>query len=201
MRLYSDFADHRARQITADVIALTLIALWIWLGVTVFTLIESLADFGVQMEQAGAGFRETMTEVGENLGGVPVIGGGIRVPFDGASQAGGALEAAGQSQQDAVLQLAVVLGVGIAALPILMILALWLIPRVRFVRKSSRARQFVVSGAGIDLLALRALANQKLATLARVDPDAMAAWRRGDDRVLRELASLELKSSGVRLQP
>ncbi|MDZ4044809.1 MAG: hypothetical protein U1E32_03405 [Rhodoglobus sp.] len=201
MRLYSDFADHRARQITADVIALTLIALWIWLGVTVFTLIESLADFGVQMEQAGAGFRETMTEVGENLGGVPVIGGGIRVPFDGASQAGGALEAAGQSQQDAVLQLAVVLGVGIAALPILMILALWLIPRVRFVRKSSRARQLVVSGAGIDLLALRALANQKLATLARVDPDAMAAWRRGDDRVLRELASLELKSSGVRLQP
>lgn len=200
MRLYSDFADHRARQITADVIALTLIALWIWLGVTVFTLIESLADFGVQMEQAGAGFRETMTEVGENLGGVPVIGGGIRVPFDGASQAGGALEAAGQSQQDAVLQLAVVLGVGIAALPILMILALWLIPRVRFVRKSSRARQLVVSGAGIDLLALRALANQKLATLARVDPDAMAAWRRGDDRVLRELASLELKSSGVRLQ-
>jgi Na+(H+)/acetate symporter ActP len=201
MRLYSDFADHRARQITADVIALTLIALWIWLGVTVFTLIESLADFGVQMEQAGAGFRETMTEVGENLGGVPVIGGGIRVPFDGASQAGGALEAAGQSQQDAVLQLAVVLGVGIAALPILMILALWLIPRVRFVRKSSRARQLVASGAGIDLLALRALANQKLATLARVDPDAMAAWRRGDDRVLRELASLELKSSGVRLQP
>lgn len=201
MRLYSDFADHRARQITADVIALTLIALWIWLGVTVFTLIESLADFGVQMEQAGAGFRETMTEVGENLGGVPVIGGGIRVPFDGASQAGGALEAAGQSQQDAVLQLAVVLGVGIAALPILMILALWLIPRVRFVRKSSRARQLVVSGAGIDLLALRALANQKLATLTRVDPDAMAAWRRGDDRVLRELASLELKSSGVRLQP
>jgi Na+(H+)/acetate symporter ActP len=142
-----------------------------------------------------------MTEVGENLGGVPVIGGGIRVPFDGASQAGGALEAAGQSQQDAVLQLAVVLGVGIAALPILMILALWLIPRVRFVRKSSRARQLVASGAGIDLLALRALANQKLATLARVDPDAMAAWRRGDDRVLRELASLELKSSGVRLQP
>lgn len=201
MRLYSDFADHRARQITADVIALTLIALWVWLGVTVFTLIESLADFGVQMEQAGAGFRETMTEVGENLGGVPVIGGGIRVPFDGASQAGGALEAAGQSQQDAVLQLAVVLGVGIAALPILMILALWLIPRVRFVRKSSRARQLIGSGAGIDLLALRALANQKLATIARVDPDAMAAWRRGDDRVLRELASLELKSSGVRLQP
>lgn len=201
MGLYSDFADHRARQITADVIALVLIGLWIWLGATIFALINGLAGFGQQMEEAGAGFRETMTELGESLGGVPVIGGGIRVPFDGASEAGGALEAAGQSQQDAVLQLALVLGIGIAVLPILMILVIWLIPRIRFVRRSGRARRIVESGAGVDLLALRALATQKLGALAAVDPDAMAAWRRGDDRVLRDLAALELKASGVRLQP
>ncbi len=200
MRLYSDFADRRARQITADVVALVLIALWIWLGVTVFTLINALADFGVQMEQAGAGFRETMTEVGENLGGIPLIGGGIRIPFDGASQAGGALEAAGQSQQDAVLQLALVLGIGIAVLPILMILVVWLVPRIRFVRRAARAKELVKGGAGIDLLALRALATQKLPALARVDTDAMAAWRRGDERVMRRLAALELKSAGIRLQ-
>ncbi|MGX5680360.1 hypothetical protein [Schumannella luteola] len=200
MRLYSDFADHRARQITADVIAIILIGLWVWLGVTVFTVVNSLAGFGQQMEQAGAGFRETMTEVGESLGDVPLIGGGIRVPFDGASQAGGALEAAGQSQQDAVLQLALVLGIGIAALPIVMILVLWLIPRIRFVRRAGRAQRILSTGAGVDLLALRALATQKLATISSVDPDAMAAWRRGDERVLRALAALELKSSGVRLQ-
>jgi hypothetical protein len=200
MRLYSDFADRRARQITADVVVLVLIGLWVWLGVTVFTLINALADFGVQMEQAGAGFRETMTEVGESLGGIPVIGGGIRIPFDGASQAGGALEAAGQSQQDAVLQLALVLGIGIAVLPILMILVVWLVPRIRFVRRAARAKELVKGGAGIDLLALRALATQKLPALARVDTDAMAAWRRGDERVMRRLAALELKSAGIRLQ-
>ncbi|MDO7882054.1 hypothetical protein [Antiquaquibacter soli] len=200
MRLYSDFADHRARQITADVIAIVQIGLWVWLGVSVFTVVNSLAGFGQQMEQAGAGFRETMTEVGESLGNVPLIGGGIRVPFDGASQAGGALEAAGQSQQDAVLQLALVLGIGIAALPIVMILVLWLIPRIRFVRRAGRARRVLESAAGVDLLALRALATQKLSAIAKIDTDAMAAWRRGDDRVLRELAALELKSSGVRIQ-
>ena len=54
--------------------------------------------------------------------------------------------------------------------------------------------------AGIDLLALRALATQKISALSAVDPDAMAAWRRGDERVMRSLAQLELKSSGVRLQ-
>lgn len=200
MRLYSDFGPRRTRQIVADLIALGLIAAWVWLGVTVYSIISSLAVYGVQMEDAGAGFRETMTQVGESLGAVPLIGGGIRVPFDGASQAGGALEAAGQSQQEAINQLATVLGIGIAALPILMILLLWLLPRLRFVRRAGRAQKLIAGGAGIDLLALRALANQDMTTLAAVDSDAMAAWRRGDDQVMRKLAALELKESGIRFQ-
>jgi len=200
MKLYSDFGPRRTRQIVADLIALGLIAGWVWLGVTVYSIISSLAVYGVQMEDAGAGFRETMTQVGESLGAVPLIGGGIRVPFDGASQAGGALEAAGQSQQEAINQLATVLGIGIAALPILMILLLWLLPRLRFVRRAGRAQKIMAGGAGIDLLALRALANQDITTLAAVDTDAMAAWRRGDDQVMRKLAALELKESGIRFQ-
>jgi hypothetical protein len=200
MKLYSDFGPRRTRQILVDVLAIAFIAAWIWLGTTVYQLINALAIYGQQMEDAGAGFRETMTDVGETLGGIPLIGPGIRVPFDGASGAGGALEEAGQSQQEAINQLALTLGIGIAVLPIIMILALWLIPRIRFVRKAGRAKALVSAGAGIDLLALRALANQKITALTSVDVDAMAAWRRGDDDVMRKLAALELKSSGVRLQ-
>ena len=200
MKLYSDFAPRRTRQVIGDVLAVATIAAWVWLGITVYQLVENLSAFGVQMEEAGAGFRETMTEVGDTLGGVPVIGGGIRVPFDGASGAGAALEQAGQSQQVAVNQLATGLGIGIAALPIIMILVLWLVPRIRFARKAGRAKAIVKSGAGIDLLALRALATQKISALSKVDPDAMAAWRRGDESVMRALAQLELKSSGVRLR-
>ena len=200
MKLYSDFAPRRARQIVADVLALATIAAWVWLGVTVFQLIMNLADFGRQMEDAGAGFKDTMTEVGETLGDVPLIGGGIRAPFDGASDAGGALQAAGMSQQVAVSQLATGLGIGIAALPILTILLLWLIPRIRFVRRAGRASAMVKADAGIDLLALRALATQKISALSGVGPDPMAAWRRGDETVMRQLAQLELKSSGVRMR-
>ena len=156
MKPYSDFAGRRTAQIVADVIAIALIAAWVWLGVTVYSLIANLAVYGVQLEDAGAGFRETMSQVGENLGSIPLIGPGIRIPFDGASDAGGALEAAGQSQQDAILQLATALGIGIAALPIAMILLLWLLPRIRFVRRAGRARALASGGAGIDLLALRA---------------------------------------------
>ena len=199
MTLYSDFGPRRTRQIIGDVVALAAIGAWVWLGILVYQLVENLSAFGVQMEEAGAGFKETMIEVGDTLGGIPLIGGGIRAPFDGASGAGGALEAAGQSQQVAVNQLATGLGLGISVLPIVMILVLWLTPRIRFARRSGRARAIVRSGAGIDLLALRALATQKISALESVDPDAMAAWRRGDEKVMRELAQLELKSSGVRL--
>lgn len=200
MALYSDFAPRRARQIIGDVLALATIAAWVWLGIMVYQLVENLASFGVQMEQAGAGFKNTMTEIGDTLGGVPLIGEGIRAPFDGASGAGGALEAAGQDQQVAVNQLATGLGLAISVLPIVMILVLWLVPRIRFARRSSRARAIVKSSAGIDLLALRALATQRIDALDAVDRDAMAAWRRGDETVMRALAQLELKASGVRLQ-
>ena len=199
MKLYSDFGTRRTRQIIGDIVALALIAAWIWLGVTVFQLVNGLSTFGQQMEQAGSGFRETMTEVGETLGGIPLIGGGIRVPFDGASQAGQALEDAGQSQQDAVFQLALVLGIGIAVLPIAMILLVWLVPRIRFIRRAGRAKTVVNTTAGLDLLALRALATQKLPAITKIDADALGAWRRGDEAVVRQLAQLELRASGVRL--
>ncbi|MFG6445848.1 hypothetical protein ACFXQA_11325 [Microbacterium sp. P07] len=200
MKLYSDFHLHRTRQIMADVISLIFIAGWIWLGATIHGLLSELASYGQQMEDAGAGFREAMTEAGDALGGVPLIGSGIRSPFDGASGAGSVLEDAGQGQQDLVEQLAVTVGVSVAVLPVLMILALWLVPRIRFARRAGRAKALVRAGAGIDLLALRALTNQKLTTIAKVDADAMGAWRRSDDTVMRRLAAIELESSGVRLR-
>ena len=50
MTLYSDFGPRRTRQIIGDVLALAAIAAWVWLGITVYQLVENLATFGVQME-------------------------------------------------------------------------------------------------------------------------------------------------------
>jgi hypothetical protein len=199
MKIYSDFAGRRTRQIIADVLALVAIALWAWFGYTVFSLVNGLAVFGVQMEDAGAGFEQTMKEVGETLGGIPLIGPGIRLPFDGASAAGSTLADAGQAQQEAVLQLALTLGIGTAVLPTLMILIIWLVPRILFIRRAGRVKQIVSADAGLDLLALRALTTQKLSAISKIDADALGAWRRGESDVVRRLAQLELRSSGVRL--
>ena len=191
MKIYSDFAGRRTRQIIADLAALVAIGLWVWFGVIVFNLVNELAVWGKQMQEAGSGFEGAMSDVGETLGGIPLIGSGIRIPFDGASEAGAALEAAGIAQQDAVLQLAITLGIGIPLLPILTILAVWLIPRIMFIRRASRAKQVVTAPAGMDLLALRALTSQKLSAIAKVDVDALGAWRRGEPDVVRRLAQLE----------
>ena len=200
MKIYSDYAGHRTRQIIVDVLAIAAISAWAWLGYTVYTLVMNLADFGVQMEESGAGFKSTMIDISENLSQVWLIGDGIKAPFDAASDAGSTLEQAGQAQQVAVQQLATGLGIGIAVLPILTILVFWLVPRIRFARRAGSAKALAAQPASVDLLALRALAGQKLATITAVHPDAMTAWRTGDQETIRALASLELRSAGVRLR-
>lgn len=200
MKLYSDFAAQRTRQMTADIVALAIIAVSIAVGVFVFSTVNQLAQFGRQMQTAGADFRTSMTDVGARLGGVPLIGDGISAPFETASSAGDTLASAGQTQQDLVLQAAIALGVGVAALPILLVLLVWLVPRLRFIKRASSTKALLRRGPDTtDLLALRALTNQRVAVIARVAPDALSAWRRGDPEVMRQLADLELRSLGIRL--
>ncbi len=200
MKFYSDYAAHRARQIVFDVAAVVAIGAWAWLGYTLYTLVMKLTEFGVQMQDAGAGFKKTMTDVSMTLANVPFIGAGITAPFTSASDAGASLEAAGIAQQQAVQQLALGLGVGIAVLPIVTILIFWLVPRIRFAVRAVAATALLESPASVDLLALRALSRQKLAAISAISPDAAAAWRRNDHEIIRSLATLELKSSGVRLR-
>ncbi len=52
------------------------------------------------------------------------------------------------------------------------IILIWFVPRIRFARKAGHAKAMVKSGVGVDLLALRALATQKVSALSKIDPDA-----------------------------
>jgi hypothetical protein len=199
MKLYADYPGRAARQVLADLLAVVLIVLAVLAGVTVHGLISAFGTVGTQLEDSGEGFQETMEQVGDNLGGVPVIGPGIRGPFDSASGAGVALADAGRTVHDVVETLAVASGVLVALGPILIVLALWLIPRVRFVRRATEARALGRSADGAELLALRALTRQPIRQLTAIDARPLEAWRARDERAVRALAQLELKTAGVRL--
>ncbi|GHD77451.1 hypothetical protein CLV85_1496 [Salinibacterium amurskyense] len=198
MQLYADQPARRTRQIIADLISLGFIAVWIALGVWVYQLIAAFQELGVQMQEAGAGFESTMVELGDTLGSVPLIGSGIRAPFDGASEAGAALESAGQSQQASVEAAATVVGLFIGIVPVILILLVWLLPRIRFAIRAGEAKRLLATPGGADLLALRALATLNMTELARVSEAPAAEWRAGNSATVARLAQLQLAELGLR---
>ncbi|MGV8877083.1 MAG: hypothetical protein ACOH1K_06200 [Rhodoglobus sp.] len=198
MQIYAQHAARRTRQIVADVTAVALIVGWIVLGFLVYQLIAAFAQLGAQLQEAGSAFKTTMVQLGDTLGSVPLIGSGIRLPFDGASDAGAALESAGQSQQESVLAGALLISVLMVLIPVAVILVLWLRPRLRFVRRAGQAALLMATPGGMDLLALRALTVQDGTALAQISGDPAADWRAGDRFVIAKLAHLQLKDLGIR---
>jgi hypothetical protein len=199
MKLYSDFPGRRTAQIVADIIGIGLIALIIWGAVLIHAAIDVLAQVGKSLQDAGDGFQKTMTDAGNTLGGVPLIGGGIREPFDAASGAGGLLAQAGQAQQNLVETAALVIAIASAVLPILIVLFFWLRPRLRFARRATSAYRVAQLNDGVQLLALRALVSGDAKELHRVAERPVEAWRHGEVTVVRALAGLELREAGIRL--
>lgn len=198
MTLYSDFAARRTRQIVADCAAVLGIIGFIVLGVTLHGAIMGLQAVGVRLSDAGSSFQSTMTEISERLGQVPLIGSGITAPFAEASGAGATLQEVGRAQQQATEQLAVATGLAVAVIPIVVILLGWLIPRIRFVRRSAWARAASASPEGLDLLACRALVSRRIPEIQAAHTDAAGGWRQNDPDAVASLALLELRACGVR---
>ncbi|GAA2753062.1 hypothetical protein [Amnibacterium kyonggiense] len=199
MQLYSDFGGRRAYQIAGDLAAAAILVAGIVVAVAIHDAIAGLRAVGADVTRSGNGFAATMSDIGGRLSGVPLIGGGISAPFGSASAAGGTLADAGRSWQEGVERLATLVGWTVALLVVLVVLVGWVRPRlVGAVRRAAVAR-LAAASASHDLLALRALATRPARAVTALDPDVVAAWRRGDPLVIARLAALELKASGVRL--
>ena len=199
MQLYSDFRRRRAVQIVGDLVALGLIAASVWAAVVIHGFVIGFAVLGRRLEEAGTGFRGSMTDIGNTLGDVPLIGPGIAQPFDGASAAGATLETVGRGHQDVVGWIASFAAIGVAALPIAAVLLLWVVPRLVRAVRAERTAAVLAQTGGADLLALRALTARNLVSVLAADPDAVAGWRRGDPDTIRALAALEARAVGVRM--
>ncbi len=197
MKLYADLPARRTRQILWDLVGLALICFWIWLGATVYHGINELGAVGEQMVSVGGSLSQNLTDMGDTLGSVPLIGDGIRAPFDSASEGAQNIVQAGQDQQEFVNNLAWLVAIGLVIAPILATLAFWLIPRVRFAISATRVRAIAANPGGDDLLALRALARRPLNELSSLRLDIAEGWRRGDPEVIAGLAALEKRAAGL----
>ena len=197
MKLYADAPVRRARQVTGDLLLL----LWIWTWVKVASVVHdatlTLARPGKEISDAGGGLADRLREAGDTVANVPLVGDEVRGPFDGAGSAAERLAAAGDAQVAAVQDLAFWLGLAVGAIPVLIALAVYLPLRWRFVREATAGRRFIDSVDDLDLFALRAMARQPMHRLARISDDPAGAWRRQEPEVVRALAALELRDSGL----
>lgn len=198
MKLYADRAVPRMRQLITDLIVVAWVYVWIRVAMRLFDLIQKLAVPGQKLEAAGNGLADNLGKVGDKIGDVPVAGKSLAAPFGDAAKAARSLAGAGQEQQDVINQLAWVLSVMLLAVPLALVLFVWLPLRIRWVRRASAAAKLRGVQAGRDLLALRALATQPLGRLVKLDPDIATAWRRGDPDAVESLAQLHLRRLGLR---
>jgi hypothetical protein len=200
MKLYADTPGRRAAQITADVLVLLWLVLWVWMGTVVHDGTMALAAPGRQTDESASAMAGQLRDAGGRLDDAPLIGDELATPFDKAADASEGIAAAGRASVDAVEKLATVLGLAIALIPILIVLAFHLPRRWRFAREATAGARFIDSADDLDLFALRALAHQPMRVLAQVSDDPAGDWRRQDVDVVRRLAELELKDVGLRPQ-
>lgn len=197
MKLYADVPARRAAQLATDALVVAGIVLFAVLGHAVHDVALKLAAPGHRIQSSAADLASRLHDAGSALGGVPVVGDGASKPFAGAGRAAENLAAAGQGEVDAATSLANWLGVVVFAVPVVLLLAFYLPPRIRFVRAATAGQRLLDSGADLDLFALRALAHQPLHVLARIDADPAGAWRRGDPGVIDRLGRYELRAVGL----
>ncbi|KOY56505.1 hypothetical protein [Streptomyces sp. XY332] len=200
MRLYAQTRARRCRQVLADLIAAVLVAVAVWFALAVHDGIMLLAEPGRTVEDAGGSLASGLGDAGDAASNVPLVGGILKKPLQSAAEAGNGLSDAGQSMQDVVGRVADLTAWVLIVVSVAIVLALWLPPRVRWIRRSARIRGLLDTPGGADLLALRALTGpvRDLATVA-VPPEGLAAaWRRADEQVIGELSRVALRQAGLR---
>lgn len=200
LRLYAQTPARRNRQLLVDLTALALIAVTVWAALHVRDTILRLAAPGRKVEESGDGLAEQLAGAGEAASDLPFVGGILERPLRSAAEASAGFADAGVSFQETVTQVADVTTAVLIAAPVLLLLLLWIPPRLLWMRRSALVRRLADQPGGADLLALRALTGPPgaLAGLP-VPPGGFAgAWRRGDPEVIAALSAATLARTGLR---
>ncbi|HVL80576.1 MAG TPA: hypothetical protein VM840_03160 [Actinomycetota bacterium] len=195
MTLYAETPSLRARQMALDAAVAAWTYLWVRTGMWLHDLVAALVEPGRMLEEGGSRIAQGLGSAGSSVSGVPVVGRLLSGPLDTAAEAGRALERAGAAQQEAVMTLALVLGVVVAVLPIAFVALRYLPGRARWVREATAARRLLGSAPDLRLFAIRAVANRPLSELRRATPDPAGALESG---AYHALAALELRALGIR---
>jgi hypothetical protein len=187
-------------QLLSDLIAVAWTWLWVLIGMAVYAAITTIAEAGRKVQSGANGVAGNLDSAGDTASRVPLVGDALKKPLTAAGSAAHEIAQAGHSIDTTASWLAWLLALAVAAPPILAFALPWVFLRLRFFLRKLTILGLAASPAGIELLALRALANRPLRRLVSVNPDPVGAWRRSDPVTVLGLAALEARAAGISLR-
>lgn len=199
MRLYADHPDRRFRQLLGDIAGIAVVLAAFPAGRAIYRWLSSYAEPGRELEEAAGGLADNLLGAADTIGGIPLVGDQVAEPLANAGGSAAAIADAGRSLQDFVGATAGVAGVLMTFAAVLVAVVFWIMPRVGWVRQAAAARAAQADPDGLDVLALRALANAPVGMLAVAGDGLIAAWREGDPRAVHALAQVEMARLGLYL--
>ena len=197
MKLYADATPRFTLQLALDAAVVAWVIVWIWLGTVVHDGVVALATPGERISSSARDLAGSLADAGGALDGTPLIGDGIASPFESAAEASRGIAQASDNSVAAIERFGFWLGVVVAVVPILYVLARFLPGRIRFVRNANAGQRLALGPADLEVFALRALTTQPLHRLTRVSPDPAGGLRRGETDVIAGLAALEMTRLGL----
>jgi hypothetical protein len=175
VKLYPSQPAARRRTLVSDLLALLLILLFAVLGLKVYDAVDELAVLGTGVKDAGGAVTEGFGAAGDAVSGVPVVGEELGDALGQTGEAtGGPVEEAGREGEDAVHDLALLLGLLVFLLPTAVYLWQVLPRRIRQIRTlsvTSRALGGEMTPARRQALAMRAVFGLPFERLLRHTPD------------------------------
>lgn len=163
------------RALTSDLLALLLIVLFAFLGLKVHNAVDALAVLGEGVGDAGGAVTDGFRAAGDAVSGTPVVGDELGDALGDAGEAtGGPVEEAGREGEEAVHDLALLLGLLVFLLPTgvyLWQVAPRRIAQIRALSAASRALRGELTPARRQALAMRAAFGLPFARLLRHTPD------------------------------
>ena len=139
MKIYADRLPTAIRQLLTDILVVIWVYAWIRAGIWVHDMVQKLGVPGQKLESAGTGIADNLADAGGKVGRVPLVGDELTAPFTGAADAARSLAEAGRQQQEIVGNLALVLALLVVAVPLALVLFVWLPLRLRWMRRAGVA--------------------------------------------------------------
>lgn len=167
------------------------------LGRIIFAAVKTLNGPAARVQSTGNTLSSGLESAANSTSGVPLVGGRLSDALDRAARAAAGLRDAGSTAHGYIDNAALILGFTVPVILLALAVAVWLRPRISWVREAGDARGARELPDGGEFLAGRALAKVRIPHLAEYGDKLVKRWKRGDETATHAMARAELDRLGL----